>query len=59
MIARTWHGMVPATRADEYMAYLERTGLPDYRATPGNRGLEPHVTHYEVRERPAEAEVGR
>jgi heme-degrading monooxygenase HmoA len=100
--------MVPATRADEYLAYLERTGLPDYRATPGNRGvwvlrriegdrahfllmslwdsmdsirafagddveraryypedrgflleLEPHVTHYEVRERPAEAEVGR
>jgi heme-degrading monooxygenase HmoA len=102
MIARAWHGMVPAGRADEYMAYLERTGLPDYRATPGNRGvwvlrradgdrahfllmslwdsmdsirafagddveraryypedrgflleLEPHVTHYEVVERPA------
>jgi hypothetical protein len=30
---------------------------------PEDRGflleLEPHVTHYEVRERPAEAEVGR
>jgi heme-degrading monooxygenase HmoA len=39
MIARTWHGMVPAARADDYMAYLERTGLPDYRATPGNRGV--------------------
>jgi heme-degrading monooxygenase HmoA len=39
MIARTWHGMVPASRADEYFAYLERTGLPDYRATPGNRGV--------------------
>jgi heme-degrading monooxygenase HmoA len=39
MIARTWHGMVPATRADEYKAYLERTGLPDLRATPGNRGV--------------------
>jgi heme-degrading monooxygenase HmoA len=39
MIARTWHGMVPSARADEYQAYLERTGLPDYRATPGNRGV--------------------
>jgi heme-degrading monooxygenase HmoA len=39
MIARTWHGMVPAERADEYLTYLERTGLPDYRATPGNRGV--------------------
>ncbi len=39
MIARTWHGMVPAARGDEYLAYLERTGLPDYRATPGNRGV--------------------
>ena len=29
MIARTWHGMVPAARADEYAAYLARTGIPD------------------------------
>jgi heme-degrading monooxygenase HmoA len=39
MIARTWHGRVPATRADAYQAYLQRTGLKDYRATPGNRGV--------------------
>jgi heme-degrading monooxygenase HmoA len=39
MIARLWHGAVPAARADEYMRYLEQTGLPDYRATPGNRGV--------------------
>lgn len=39
MIARTWHGMVPASRGDEYLAYLEHTGLPDYRATRGNRGV--------------------
>ncbi len=39
MIARLWHGAVPAAKADEYMRYLERTGLPDYRATPGNRGV--------------------
>ena len=39
MIARIWHGAVPAARADEYMRYLEQTGLPDYRATAGNRGV--------------------
>ena len=39
MIARLWHGAVPAEKAEDYMRYLERTGLPDYRATPGNRGV--------------------
>lgn len=52
MIARTWHGRVPASRADAYEAYLERTGLADYRTTPGNRGVlalrrdEGDVTHF-------------
>jgi heme-degrading monooxygenase HmoA len=52
MIARLWHGAVPAGKAEEYMRYLERTGLPDYRATPGNRGVyvlrrgEPGVAHF-------------
>lgn len=39
MIARTWKGRVPADKADAYYEYLQRTGLPDYRATPGNRGV--------------------
>jgi heme-degrading monooxygenase HmoA len=39
MIARLWHGAVAPGRADAYMRYLEKTGLPDYRATPGNRGV--------------------
>ena len=39
MIARTWHGVVPATRADDYADYLSRTGVPDLEATPGNRGV--------------------
>lgn len=39
MIARLWHGAVPAERADDYMRYLEKTGVPDSRATPGNRGV--------------------
>ena len=38
MIARLWHGAVSGARADEYMLDLEQTGLPDYRATPGNCG---------------------
>lgn len=40
MIARLWRGVVPAEKADVYLAYLERTGLADYRATPGNRGVQ-------------------
>ena len=39
MISRTWHGRVPASRANEYYEYLRRTGIPDYQATPGNRGV--------------------
>ena len=39
MIARTWHGMVPEARGDEYAAYLAKTGIPDYRSTPGNLGV--------------------
>jgi len=39
MIARFWHGAVPASKAEAYQRYLEATGLPDYRATPGNRGV--------------------
>jgi heme-degrading monooxygenase HmoA len=39
MIARTWHGMTDASKADEYMDYLNKTGVPEYRATPGNLGV--------------------
>ena len=40
MIARLWHGAVPEEKGDAYLDYLHRTGLPDYRATPGNRGVQ-------------------
>jgi heme-degrading monooxygenase HmoA len=40
LIARHWHGAVPATKGDAYAAYLRRTGIADCRATPGNRGVE-------------------
>jgi len=39
VIARVWHGAVAVERADAYAGYLEKTGIPDYRATPGNRGV--------------------
>jgi heme-degrading monooxygenase HmoA len=39
MIARTWHGVTPAARAGEYLAYLNRTGVPDLQRTQGNQGV--------------------
>jgi heme-degrading monooxygenase HmoA len=38
MVARTWRGWTRREDADEYVAYIGRTGLPAYRSTPGNRG---------------------
>jgi heme-degrading monooxygenase HmoA len=39
MIARTWHGITEASRADEYLEYLNKTGVTEYRATEGNIGV--------------------
>lgn len=39
MIARTWHGAVPAERADAYRDYLAQTGIPELESTPGNQGV--------------------
>ena len=39
MIARIWHGVTAAEKAEEYLDYLNETGVPDYRATEGNRGV--------------------
>ena len=38
MIARTWRGSTRAEDAESYLAYLHRTGLAAYQATPGHRG---------------------
>ena len=52
MIARIWHGTVPAAKADAYAALLRRSGIADYRATPGNlaayvlRRDDGDVTHF-------------
>jgi len=39
MIARIWRGRTPATEADAYLDYLRATGLKEYGAVPGNRGV--------------------
>jgi len=36
LIARIWHGMTPATKADNYSEFLSARAIPDYRSTPGN-----------------------
>ena len=39
MIARTWHGVTAAINADEYVDYLNETGVVEYKETEGNRGV--------------------
>jgi heme-degrading monooxygenase HmoA len=54
MIARRWHGRIPASKAEEYLRLMEEVGLADYRSTEGNRGawclhrLEGDVVHVEM-----------
>lgn len=54
MIARIWHGMVPISKAHEYLDLMCRIALPEYLATQGNRGAwclhrpEADVTHFEM-----------
>jgi len=40
MIARIWRGVTPVHKADAYLDYLAATGLKEYHATPGNRGVQ-------------------
>ncbi len=39
MIARIWHGMTNASDSEAYEKLLNRTGVPDSRATKGNQGV--------------------
>ena len=36
MIARIWRGWVRTEDRDAYVAYIEDTGMAEYRRTPGN-----------------------
>jgi len=40
MIARIWRGVTSAEKAEQYLEYLMETGVKDYRAIPGNRGVQ-------------------
>ena len=54
MIARRWHGRVPASKAEEYLGLMRDVALPDYRSTEGNRGAwrlhrrEGEIVHVEM-----------
>jgi hypothetical protein len=37
-VLRSWTGRIRTSDRESYAAYLEETGLREYRATPGNRG---------------------
>ena len=39
MIVREWRGATREADREAYLAYLEATGLREYGATPGNRGV--------------------
>jgi heme-degrading monooxygenase HmoA len=39
MIARIWHGVTDAAKSDDYLAFLNQSGIPDYQATEGNQGV--------------------
>ena len=39
MIARIWHGVTPSSKADQYLDYINETGIADYQATEGNQGV--------------------
>ena len=51
MIARIWRGLVPTSRADDYLERMRAIAVPEYEATEGNRGAwclqrtEGSVTH--------------
>lgn len=52
MITRTWHGRTKAIHADEYLHYVEATGIKEYKKIKGNlsttilRRMENDVCHF-------------
>lgn len=40
MITRIWHGRTKAEHADEYLKFVEESGVPDYKSVPGNLSVE-------------------
>ena len=52
MITRIWQGKTKKEYADEYLKYMEETGIQDYRDIPGNisakilRRIEGNICHF-------------
>jgi antibiotic biosynthesis monooxygenase (ABM) superfamily enzyme len=40
VITRIWHGRTRIEHADEYLEFLEKTGVADYKNTDGNLSVE-------------------
>jgi quinol monooxygenase YgiN len=38
MITRIWHGKTTTAKSDQYLSLMRTVAIPDYRATPGNKG---------------------
>ncbi len=51
-ITRIWHGTIKAEHADEYLKYVEETGLSDYQNVDGNlstkvlRKIDVNICHF-------------
>jgi hypothetical protein len=51
-ITRIWHGRTKAEHADDYLRYIQETGVRDYKSTPGNlscqiwRRKEDQICHF-------------
>ena len=51
-ITRIWHGRTKAEHAQEYLEFIEKTGIKDYRKTAGNisakilRRIEGDICHF-------------
>jgi hypothetical protein len=54
MIARIWHGAVPAAKGAVYLERMREVALPDYKSILGNRGayclhrVEGDVAHFDM-----------
>ena len=53
-ITRMWHGKTKAKHADQYLKYIEETGLADYKSVRGNlsvkilRSIEGNICHFQT-----------
>ncbi|SHF08773.1 hypothetical protein SAMN05443144_105145 [Fodinibius roseus] len=54
MIARIWHGITPAEKANEYLEFLQKRAIPDYERVNGClkitilHRIEEEIAHFET-----------